>query len=196
MEHEAAYRSIAVVLMSLGLLVRIFYQRKLRAVRKDAPRGPLRDRIHYFVVMASFLLVFVYAGASVLDGAHVDLADGWRLVGAALAVSSLGLFVACHQALGRNWSGVVQLAEEHALVTHGPYRYVRHPMYTSFFCTALGFSLLTANWLVAIALVGSVTLMYTARVDDEEGMMLEAFGDAYRAYMARTGRLLPRFERG
>ena len=50
----------------------------------------------------------------------------------------------------------------------------------------------TANWIVAIANIAAVTLMYVARVADEEKMMIDQFGDEYRAYMRNTGRLLPK----
>lgn len=80
-------------------------------------------------------------------------------------------------------------------MTQGPYRYVRHPMYTAFFGAAVAFALLSANGVIALTSLGSVTLMYLARVGDEERMMLEAFGEPYRDHTLHTGRLLPRLGR-
>lgn len=191
-DNEIVFRITAVVLMVLSLAVRFYYQIKLRNERRDAPRGGQRDKFFYYMVLGSFLLVFVYAISPALDFAHVPISVALRWIGVALAVASLVLFVASHRALGRNWSGVVQLVENHVLVTHGPYRYIRHPLYTSLFAAALAFALLTANALIAFTCVGSVTLMYLARVSDEESMMLEVFGNSYEQYMHRTGRLLPK----
>lgn len=68
-------------------------------------------------------------------------------------------------------------------------------MYTALFCMAFAYSLLSANWIVAIANLGAVTAMYLARVADEEQMLVDQFGEEYRAYMRRTGRLLPKLLR-
>jgi protein-S-isoprenylcysteine O-methyltransferase Ste14 len=65
-------------------------------------------------------------------------------------------------------------------------------MYTSLFGTAIALVLLTANGLIALAGIGSVTLMYVVRVVEEESMMLQAFGDAYEQHSLGTGRLLPK----
>jgi protein-S-isoprenylcysteine O-methyltransferase Ste14 len=93
--------------------------------------------------------------------------------------------------LGRNWSGVLELYEQHELVTEGPYRFVRHPMYTSVYLKGIGILLLSANWIVGGGYLAAVTLMYALRVRDEEQMMLEHFGEEYRSYMSRTARLVP-----
>ena len=65
-------------------------------------------------------------------------------------------------------------------------------MYSAFSVIGLGFLGLSANWLVGAAYLGTLSLMYGARVSAEEEMMAGRFGDAYRQYMQTTGRLLPR----
>ncbi|MGW8251833.1 MAG: methyltransferase family protein, partial [Anaerolineales bacterium] len=77
-------------------------------------------------------------------------------------------------------------------VTYGPYRWVRHPLYTVGFMMFIGLSLLAANWFIALMLVlGFVPL--AMRTPIEEAHLVERFGDEYRRYMRRTGRYLPRF---
>lgn len=117
-----------------------------------------------------------------------------RLVGAGLAILTVLLFVWVHHALGKNWSLAVVIKEDHVLVTGGPYRWVRHPMYTTFFVWGLGFSLLSANWTVGIAFLG-LCIVAAARTGKEEAALTEAFGDQYHAYMQRTGRFLPPLRR-
>jgi protein-S-isoprenylcysteine O-methyltransferase Ste14 len=97
-----------------------------------------------------------------------------------------------HRTLGRHWSGILELRENHRLISSGPYRHIRHPMYTGFFMMLSGVALLSANLLIALLQIGAFTATYLARVADEEAMMLDRFGDEYRGYMRRTGRLLPR----
>jgi protein-S-isoprenylcysteine O-methyltransferase Ste14 len=95
-------------------------------------------------------------------------------------------------ALAQNWTPVLEVREGDTLVTTGPYRLVRHPMYAAAYVINVGMSALSANWLVAVGLLAGLTLLYAVRVRDEEQMMIDAFGDEYRDYMRRTGRLVPR----
>jgi protein-S-isoprenylcysteine O-methyltransferase Ste14 len=113
-----------------------------------------------------------------------------RWIGVGLAATSIPLLAWVHHTLGKHWSTSVQLQEGHTLVTSGPYRWVRHPMYAVLFAFFIGVSLISAFWLIVPLVVGSMLMLYM-RLDKEEAMMIEQFGDAYRAYMRRTGRLLP-----
>lgn len=79
------------------------------------------------------------------------------------------------------------------MVENGPYRHVRHPMCSSFFIIGGGFFLLSSNWLVGVIYLVPLLVMYLVRVSPEEKMMIDRFGEPYRQYMKRTGRLLPRF---
>ena len=77
------------------------------------------------------------------------------------------------------------------LVTGGPYRWVRHPMYTTSFVWAAAFLLITANWLIGGAWF-SLGMVAVALTDQEEATLLARFGEAYRVYQRRTRRFLPR----
>lgn len=192
-ESELAYRAAAAALGAVGFAVRFYYQLRTRSVGRVSARHLQRDQIYYWLVFAAFLLVFVYAFTPALDFAHISLHALVRWSGSLLGILGIVLLIATHRALGRNWSGQLEIADGHRLVVAGPYRRIRHPMYTAIFCTALAYSLLSANWIVAIANLAAVTLMYWARVADEEQMLIDQFGDEYRAYARRTGRLIPKF---
>jgi protein-S-isoprenylcysteine O-methyltransferase Ste14 len=119
-----------------------------------------------------------------------------RWLGAVFAFASLLLLAWVHWALGKNFSTTLHVRQRHTLVTHGPYRWVRHPMYTALFLFGVGILLLTANWFVGGPLVVAQVTIVAVQVGREETMMMEQFGDEYRAYMQRTGRYLPRLTRG
>jgi protein-S-isoprenylcysteine O-methyltransferase Ste14 len=97
--------------------------------------------------------------------------------------------------MGRHLA-VEGLAEDHELVSHGPYRYLRHPVYASFAAIAIGTALVFRS---SVLLGLSVMLMVTGRwwANAEEGLLAssEGFGDVYRSYAARTGRFFPRLGR-
>jgi protein-S-isoprenylcysteine O-methyltransferase Ste14 len=188
---ETTFRWALGMLLVAGLALRGYFQRRAGDVARFGRRGGHRDQFFYVLVLGSYLLMFVYVFTPWLDGAHLALPVWLRVAGGGLSIAGIGLFAWSHVALGKNWSGVVELAQDHRLVVTGPYRYVRHPMYTAFFIMGIGLFLLSANGLLGVIHLGAVAWMYHARVTDEEAMMHSHFGDAYRAYAARTGRLVP-----
>jgi protein-S-isoprenylcysteine O-methyltransferase Ste14 len=190
-DTEFVYRATVAVLGITGFGIRFYFQWQLRRVQRIARRSAGRDQVFYWLVFSAYVLAFVYAFSGLLDFAHFDLPPAVRWLGLPAGLLSLWLLVSAHRALGRNWSGILEISEQHRLVVTGPYNRVRHPMYSAFFCLAASYALLSANWLIAASNLGAVTLMYLARVRDEERMMLEQFGEEYRVYMARTGRLIP-----
>lgn len=145
-----------------------------------------------------FFIPAVYALTSWLDGADYRLvpgANGWiGGIGAAILASAVWLFWRSHADLGRNWSPSLQLREEHQLVTVGVYRSIRHPMYASQWLWSVAQPLLLQNWIAGWAGLLLFLPLYVLRVPREEQMMIERFGEAYRAYMSRTGRVVPRVE--
>ncbi|MCA1719220.1 MAG: isoprenylcysteine carboxylmethyltransferase family protein [Actinobacteria bacterium] len=145
-----------------------------------------------------FFVPAVYALTSWLDGADYRLSPGAKGriggIGAAILTSAIWLFWRSHADLGRNWSPSLQLREEHHLVTAGVYRSIRHPMYASQWLWSVAQPLLLQNWIAGWAGLLLFLPLYILRVPREEQMMLEQFGKAYRAYMDRTGRIVPRLE--
>ncbi|MEM7339933.1 MAG: protein-S-isoprenylcysteine O-methyltransferase [Actinomycetota bacterium] len=146
-----------------------------------------------FLVMAgTTFLPIVHLLTGVFSFADYDLPTWATVVGAVIPIPALWLFWRSHADLGRNWSVTLEVREEHTLVTNGVYRRVRHPMYTSLFALYLASPLLLHNWIAGFSGVVSFAVLHLVRVANEERMMRDLFGAEYEAYVARTGRLLPR----
>jgi protein-S-isoprenylcysteine O-methyltransferase Ste14 len=127
-----------------------------------------------------------------LRWAGFELPAALRWLGAALLAAGALLVYWMNHSLGPNFSSTLILRDGHQLIQHGPYRHVRHPMYTSFLVMLVGLLLLSANWIVGGAAIAFVLLLMAVRTPREERMLLGRFGDEYRRYMERTGRYLPR----
>src|SRR5215469_5494459 len=91
--------------------------------------------------------------------------------------------------LGRRFSGLVAIQENHTLVTDGIYRFVRNPSYVGLLLTSLGWGLGFRS-IIGVVLAAILLIPTIARIDSEEALLARAFGDEYDAYRKRSWRLL------
>jgi len=133
----------------------------------------------------------VYVATGIPHFAARSFRPSLAWLGLLFAIAALGMFHLTHRALGRNWSVSLDVRENHELVTEGIYRRVRHPMYSAFWLWAIAQALLLPNWIAGFAGLAGFGILFFGRVAREERMMLQTFGDSYRDYMARTGRVFP-----
>lgn len=113
-----------------------------------------------------------------------------RWLGLVLAAFGMGLIFWSGIALGRLYSPEVTVQDEHHMVTHGPYRLIRHPRYLGGMIQGVGLSLLFRSWIgLVLTLVFIVVIHF--RVRDEEVLMSKEFGAEWDAYCRRSWRLIP-----
>jgi protein-S-isoprenylcysteine O-methyltransferase Ste14 len=188
----ALAKAIWVAWLIAWFLVRYPHARRARRNRIVHDRKGLREITLMMISATGLFLVpvtWVASGFPGLADYAVVPAQAWA--GVIVFLLALWLFHVTHSQLGRNWSITLKVREDHKLVTHGVYRYVRHPMYAAFWLWAIGQCLLLPNWIAGPAgLVGFGTLFF-GRVGREEELMIESFGEEYRNYMRHTARVLP-----
>ena len=126
-----------------------------------------------------------------LDFARIDAPAWVRWAGVPVGAAGVALFAWMFRHLGLNVTSTSVPRTEATLVTSGPYRWIRHPMYSAALILVTSMTLLTAN---AVVLGCGLTMfaLLAARSRLEEQRLVLKFGDAYHVYQARTGRFLPR----
>lgn len=112
-----------------------------------------------------------------------------EIVGTVMFAAGLALAVWARITLGRNWGMPMTLKQEPELVTSGPYRFVRHPIYTGILLAVLGTAIASYVLAFGIFAVMAVYFVYSARIED--GLMATSFPSTYPAYRERTKMLIP-----
>lgn len=142
------------------------------------------------ISLIAFLVLYI-VNQPWLGMLSVPFPNWLRWMGVVLGALSLAIYAWSRTTLGKEWSYYLQMREKHHLVTTGPYGWIRHPIYLAMMGFLTGITLVTANsFLIAFLIVSIVDL--ALRIPKEEQMMIEEFGDEYKTYMQRTGRLLPK----
>ncbi|KQT85450.1 protein-S-isoprenylcysteine O-methyltransferase [Aurantimonas sp. Leaf443] len=192
MSAALAGQGLWVLLVVGWYVIRYPFERRARKTRIAHSGRDLSERIRMAV---SFTGLGILPGLFVASGLpRLGTYEPSALqtgAGALVAALALYLFRRTHKALGRMWSVSLDIREKHKLVTTGIYERLRHPMYTAFFAMALAQALLVPSAIAGPAGLVGFGLLFAFRIGPEERMMEERFGEDYRAYKARTARILP-----
>jgi protein-S-isoprenylcysteine O-methyltransferase Ste14 len=173
-------------------VIRYPHQRRSRKTPIAWRIEPTQDGILLAISFAGlFILPVIYVTTGEPRVADYPFEPLLAWFGAAAFASALIGFHLTHHDLGRFWSVTLEIRQTHQLITTGVYRHVRHPMYAAFLLWAVAQALLLPNWIAGPAGLVGFGILFSLRVRREEQMMEATFGDAYRAYAARTWRVVP-----
>lgn len=194
--NELIFRLLALALFGATMGISIFYRHRAEVQGGRQDRATSRRTL--VILRLSSLIAFAPLVAYLLNPAWVEWArlplPTWaRWVGFLLAAAVIPGFAWVFRTIGNNISPVETTREGHQLVTGGPYRFVRHPLYSLGTVFLVGLTLLTALWTLPVGLALPYVVLLR-RTDREEANLVAAFGDDYRDYMGRTGRFVPRFD--
>jgi protein-S-isoprenylcysteine O-methyltransferase Ste14 len=196
MQTEILFRLLLPVLVTGFALHRGYYVKKHSqpedTTLKKREEG-IASKIAGLLGMLGFIsMLFYIIQPDWLSFAHLPLPLWVRWAGVGIAAAGFSLLQWAQVTLGRSWSDTPRMMKAQTLITSGPYRSVRHPIYTSFLLI-LGSSLfISSNWLIGFCWLGMTVLEVFSRIRFEESLMTEFFGEGYREYRKRTGRLFPK----
>jgi protein-S-isoprenylcysteine O-methyltransferase Ste14 len=140
------------------------------------------------------IVPIIYVFSSVLDFANYSLPNWLGWAGIVIFALAIWLLWRSHHDLGRHWTVTVALRDDHELITSGVYRYIRHPMYSAHLIWAIAQIMILHNWIAGYSFLIVQIPFYLIRIKNEEAMMIEQFGDAYKTYMEETDRLIPKLK--
>jgi protein-S-isoprenylcysteine O-methyltransferase Ste14 len=154
------------------------------SLQRWAKRGiPIRVLL---LVLVLFFIRPTFLRSNTLNPSHTIYAE---IIGAILFVLGLSLAIWARLYLGENWGMPMTLKVEPELVTSGPYRFVRHPIYSGILIAILGTALSTNIVLIFVMCIAGIYFIYSAHI--EERNMLKIFPKTYPDYKRRTKMLLP-----
>jgi protein-S-isoprenylcysteine O-methyltransferase Ste14 len=194
--NENIFRILAAVILVTGMAISSYYRRKADRETGEKISRKADGNVMMTVIRIGGLILWLSPFVYLINPAWMD----WAKIGLPEWVRWLGVGIGILCTLGIYWlfssigSGITPTSatrKEHKLVTSGPYRWVRHPLYTVGSSMFVAFGMMADNWF--IALLGVLAFVGMAiRTPKEEANLIEKFGDEYRQYMKRTGRFLPR----
>lgn len=179
-------------LTALWMVWAAYWWTQSRRVKSTARRESSLSRwLHIGPLMTAALLLWAPSlPLSFLEDRWLPVSAWQLLAGAALTVAGLGFTVWARRHLGRNWSVMVTIKQDHELVTSGPYAWVRHPIYTGLLLAFAGSALALGEWRGVLALA-LATWALGRKLRLEERWLREQFGPVYQAYSERVAALLP-----
>lgn len=202
MHQELPFRIIFVGIYVIGFILRWYSAANLKKAGekllpdKQNMRHSSRFRIVFQGTMSLVWIGIVVSYAwypAWMAALKFPLPLWLRYSGVLLGFVSFPLLLATFHALGRYWTPLPQIREKHELVTSGPYRFIRHPMYSTMIMLFIAFPLISANILVALSSLAAIaaTIGWAMK---EEKMLTGYFGNEYREYMKQAGAFLPRIK--
>ena len=195
MEYEQTFRFILILGFAVIVPIGAYHRIKSQATGEKLDRR--QEGIFILVTLRPIAmagmagLVTYMINPALMAWSSMTLPNWLRWVGLVPGITGGLLLAVTFRTLGKNLTDTVVTRAAHTLVTRGPYRWVRHPLYLATALAVVANSLVTANWF--LALTGGTTFgLLVLRTRIEEEKLIERFGEDYKEYMKRAGRFLPR----
>jgi len=196
---ENTFRFALAAIFIAVMIIRKVYEGRAAATAMESLKTdrdkPLLIAFQSMLMMVSLVaMVLCVVKPSIMVWSSLWIPVWSRWSGVVLGALGTVLLLWTHLTLGRNFFGGVKIRQDHELVTRGPFRWVRHPMYVAFTTLGIAFTLVSANWLVGAAWLAGTAVTLASRAGVEDAMLEEEFGDEYRKYRLITGAFFPKLK--
>ena len=194
--NENIFRILAAVILFSGMGISVYYRRKAdketgEKLSRRADGNAMMTVIRVFGLILWLSPLVYLVNPNWMAWSKIGLPDWARWLGVALGALCVPGIYWLFSSIGTGITPVSATRKEHQLSTSGPYRWIRHPLYTIGSSFYLSLGMIADNWF--IIMMGVLAFIAMAiRTPKEEANLIEKFGDEYRAYMSKTGRFLPK----
>ena len=194
MDTSLFMRMCVLVIFITSLLISGFYRNKARqegsVIKRQEGWLVLMTRIVVTVVFLIVLLLNIFYPSAV-SWAKFNLPRFIQIAALILGFLCIPFLWWVFLSLGKNISETILVKDEHELVTHGPYQWIRHPLYAGALMLLISASLVLADYVILGYAVIGILAFRLLVIPAEEEQLLETFGEDYKRYQSRTGAMLP-----
>jgi protein-S-isoprenylcysteine O-methyltransferase Ste14 len=194
--NENIFRILAAIIFLIGVSISGYFRHK--ADKETGEKVSWKDegiamilvlRIGGLLLWLSMIGYLFYP--PLLAWSQVGLPEWARWLGVGIGIICVFLIYWMFSSISTGITPTVATRSEHKLSTSGPYRWIRHPLYTFGTLFFLSFALMADSWFIALMAVLAIVLL-SMRLPNEEAHLIEKFGNEYREYMKQTGKFLPK----
>ncbi len=190
--EEIIWKILFMIIWVGSGMVRSPHMKNYKKTEKINSKKTSREKFLAFIVAIGMMIVpMIYVFTPWLNSFNIGLPDWVRWTGVIVYGFGIILFWWVHKTLGKNWSPVLEIRKDHKLIITGPYKYIRHPMYTVIWIWVLFQGIILSNWAVMIVGILTWSILYFIRLPEEEKLMIEEFEEEYKDYMKRTKKIIP-----
>ena len=198
--NENIFRFLAALILFTGIGISSYYRRKADKDTGEKISRKVDGSVMMTAIKIGGLILWLTPLVYLVNPNWMN----WSKIGLPESIRWLGVGIGILCVLGIYWlfssigSGITPTSatrQEHKLVTSGPYRWVRHPLYTVGSSMFIAFGMMSDNWFIA-ALGVLAFIGMAIRTPKEEANLIEKFGDEYQEYMKHTGRFFPKLGNG
>jgi len=194
--NEAIFRISAAIILFTCIGISGYFRRKADKDSGEKISRKVDGSVMMNVIKVGGLILWLSPLIYLLNPhwmawSKIGLPEWVRWLGIGVGIVCAGLVYWLFSSIGSGISPTSATRRQHTLVTSGPYRWVRHPLYTVGSTIFIAFGMMADSWFIA-ALGMLAFIGMTIRTPKEEANLIEKFGDEYREYMKRTGRYFPK----
>lgn len=194
--NENVFRTFTAVILFTAIGISSYFRRKADRESGEKISRSVDGRVLMTLIRIGGLVLWLSPLIYLLDPAwmtwsKIGLAEWVRWLGVGIGILCVGLIYWLFRSIGSGITPTSATRKQHTLITNGPYRWVRHPLYTVGSSMFLALGLMADSWFIAG--LGVLTFLLMAiRTPKEEANLIEKFGNEYREYMKHTGRFFPK----
>ena len=187
------FQQVFIVILVVISIIRIYYGKHRLTTKYIKSIHPILERINSYLVsfgMIIFPLLNIFL--STFDKFKFYVPYYFKIFSGIILFLATLIFYLSHKELADNWSPFVEVKERQKLIKTGIYRYIRHPMYLSMWLFAFFQGFLLSNIFIEIFGILAWSNLYFIRINNEEKIMIDIFGNEYKEYIENTGRIFPK----